>query len=109
MQTPRVGFGYGRAFSSFYVIGGYTVMQKNFSTTTVTNEIEVYNSQGRTGEQVRARACLRKKHAARTDALLRAQPRLGVARAYPLVLSSKNRIVVAGGLSDCCQLGTIDV
>ena len=39
----------------------------------------------------------------RSDATLSAK------RAYPLVLSSNDRLIVAGGISHCCQFGHIDV
>ena len=104
MVLPRWGFGSARAFGRFYVIGGYT----DLNGSEVTGKIESFSSKTSVvQEAVSARSLVLRASRFLTVTCL--QYTLIQPRAFPLVLSSANRIIVAGGVSKTVQFGHIDM
>jgi hypothetical protein len=123
MKVPRWAFGSATAFGSFLVIGGFT----DIAGTVPTGTIEAYSVSNdtvlenvsffrawiaRTQKPNRPHCGSRLISTYPCDNLTQLrilQYTLSAPRAYPLVLASANRVIVAGGLTGCCQLGNIDM
>jgi hypothetical protein len=83
LKQARFAFGSTRAFDRFYVIGGSTSARNNQS---FTNSTEWLDRHGRSDGGS-----------------------LSVARAFPLVLGTRFRVIVVGGIGAAGEVGAVDV